>query len=152
MYIYILYHVAFGHFIPSTVLFSFQISKYYWFVFVRRCFLSLVLKFSIYFFFLNLALTLSSFCSLLCSFTALPPHFRVKVLWFAKHNSQRVQRTKLDSESFVNVYQFIRYLSVVFKKNSSVKDLIYPFCLSKFYGRNILIQSNLLKTVIIPKR
>ena len=49
---------------------------------------------------------------------------------------QRVQRTKLDSESFVNVYQFIRYLSVVFKKNSSVKDLIYPFCLSKCFDRN----------------
>ena len=32
----------------------------------------------------------------------------------------RVQRTKLDSESFVKVYQFICYLSVVFKKNSSV--------------------------------
>ena len=33
---------------------------------------------------------------------------------------QRVQWTKLDSESFVKVYQFICYLSLVFKKNSSV--------------------------------
>ena len=49
---------------------------------------------------------------------------------------QRIQSTKLDSESFVNIYQFIRYFSVVFKKNSSVKDLIYPFCLSKCFGRN----------------
>ena len=29
VYVYTLYHVAFGHFIPSTVLFSLQISKYY---------------------------------------------------------------------------------------------------------------------------
>ena len=53
---------------------------------------------------------------------------------------QRVQRTKLDSESFVNVYQFIRYLSFVFKKNSSVKDLIYLFCLSKCFGKSIMWQ------------
>ena len=65
---------------------------------------------------------------------------------------QRVQRTKLNSESFVNVYQFIRYLSVVFKKNSFAKDLIYPSCISKCFGGNILLQSNLLKTVTIPKR
>ena len=49
---------------------------------------------------------------------------------------QRVQQTKLDSESFVNAYQFIRCLSVVFKKNSSVKDKIYLFCLSKCFGRS----------------
>ena len=49
---------------------------------------------------------------------------------------QRVQRTKLDSENVVNDYQFIRYLLVVFKKNSSVKYLIYLFCLSKCFCRN----------------
>ena len=46
------------------------------------------LRFSIYwqyFFFLNVALNLSSFCSLLCSFTALPAFFRVKVLLFVKN-------------------------------------------------------------------
>ena len=37
-----------------------------------------------YFSFLNLALNLLLFCSLLCSFTDLPPHFRVKVLLFVK--------------------------------------------------------------------
>ena len=54
---------------------------------------------------------------------------------------QRVQRTKLDSESFVNVYQFIHDLYIVFKKNSSIKDLIYPFCLSKCFGRNNIISA-----------
>ena len=34
------------------------------------------------------------------------------------------------------VYQFIHYLFVVLKRNSSVKDLIYLFCLSKCFGRN----------------
>ena len=40
-----------------------------------------------YFSFLNLALNLLLFCSLLCSFTDLPPHFRVKVLLFVKPSS-----------------------------------------------------------------
>ena len=65
---------------------------------------------------------------------------------------QRVQRTELDSESFVNTYQLIRYLSIVFKKNNSVKDLFYPVCLSKCFGRNILILSNLLQIEILPER
>ena len=47
-----------------------------------------------YFFFLNLALNLSSFCSLLCSFTSLPPHFRVKVLLLVKHNSPESSTNK----------------------------------------------------------
>ena len=100
------------------------------------------------FFFLNLALNISTFCWLLCSFTALPPHFKSCCL--SSIAVQKVQRTKLYSGSFVNTYQFIRYLSLVFKKNSFVKDLIYPFCLSKYFGRDILFQSNLLQTVIIP--
>ena len=61
------------------------------FVFVWRCVLRLIFliqhTLTIFFFFLNLALNLSPFCSLLCSFTALPPHFRLRVLLFVKHNS-----------------------------------------------------------------
>ena len=52
---------------------------------------------------------------------------------------QKVQRTKLDSESFVNVHQFIRDLYVMLKKSCSIKDLIYPFCLSKCFGRNNIL-------------
>ena len=33
-------------------------------------------------------------------------------------------------------FNFFRYLSALFKKNSSVKDLIYSFCLSTCFGRN----------------
>ena len=102
-----MYHIAFGHFTPSTVLFSLQIT-----------------------------LNLSSSCSLLRSFTTLPPHFRVKILSFVEYNNPKVQRTNLSSESFVSVYQFIRDLFVVSKKNSSFKSLIYPFCLSKCFGTN----------------
>ena len=42
IYIYTLYHVAYCHSIPSTVLFSLQISEYYWFVFVWPCVLCLI--------------------------------------------------------------------------------------------------------------
>ena len=42
IYIYTLYHVAFGHFILSTVLFSFKISKYYWFANAWRYVLCLI--------------------------------------------------------------------------------------------------------------
>ena len=41
-----------------------------------------------YFFFLNLALNLSPFCSLLCSFTPLSPYFRVKDLLFVTHSPE----------------------------------------------------------------
>ena len=76
------------------------------------------LRFSIYwqnFFFLNLALNFSSFCSLLCSFTALPPRFRVKVPLFVKHNSSESSRNKAWFRKFckrVSIYPwFIRYAS-----------------------------------------
>ena len=76
------------------------------------------LRFSIYwqyFFFLNLALNLSSFCSLLCSFTALPPHFRVKVALFVKHNSSESSTNKARFRKFckrLSIYPwFIRYAS-----------------------------------------
>ena len=52
------------------------------------------LRFSIswqYFFFLNLAFNFSPFCLLLCSFTPLPPYFRVKVLLFVKHSPECFQ-------------------------------------------------------------
>ena len=55
------------------------------------------LRFSIYwqyFFFLNLPLNLSSFCSLLCSFTTLLPHFRVEVPLFVKHNTPQSSTNK----------------------------------------------------------
>ena len=52
------------------------------------------------FFFLNLSLNLSSFCSLLCSFTNLPPHFRVKVLSFIKHNSPESSTSKARFRKF----------------------------------------------------
>ena len=55
----------------------------------------------------------------------------------------RVQRTKPDSESFVTAYQFVRYSSVVFKKNISAKDRIYPFCLSICFGRKIFFEKSL---------
>ena len=61
------------------------------------------LRFSIYwqiFFFLNLALNLASFCSLLCSFTALLPHFRVKVSLFLKHNSPESSTNKARFRKF----------------------------------------------------
>ena len=103
IYIYTLYHVAFGHFIPLTVLFSLQINKYYWFVFVRCCGLCLIFTIQhvlTIFCFLNLALNLSSFCSLRYSFTALPPHFRVKVPLFVKHNSSEISMNKTRFRKF----------------------------------------------------
>ena len=33
----------------------------------------------------------------------------------------------------------------MFKKNSSVKDLIYPFCLSKCFGRNNIVRVSVSK-------
>ena len=79
-YIYALYHVVSGHFIPLTALFSLQIvsiidlslSNVAFSVWHSRC--SIYWQ---YFFVLNLALNLLPFCSLLCLFTALLPHFRV---------------------------------------------------------------------------
>ena len=53
-----------------------------------------------YFFFLNLASNISPFCSLLCLFTTLPPHFRVKVLLSVKHSSL---------ESLTNKARFRRF-------------------------------------------
>ena len=61
------------------------------------------LRFSIYwqyFFFLNLALNLSLFCSLLRSFTALSPDFRVKALLFVKHNSPESSANKARFRKF----------------------------------------------------
>ena len=61
------------------------------------------LRFSIYwqyFFFLNLALNLSPFCSLLCSFTELQPHFRVKVLLLVKHNTPESSTNKARFRKF----------------------------------------------------
>ena len=73
------------------------------------------LQFSIYwqhFFFLNLALNFSSFCSFLCSFTALPPHFKLKVSLFVKHNSPESSTNKVWIRKFckrLSIYQlFIR--------------------------------------------
>ena len=40
---------------------------------------------------------------------------------------KRAQRTKLDSESFVNIYQFICYSYIVFKKN----DFAFPNVLAE---------------------
>ena len=78
IYIYTLYHVAFGHFILSTVLFSLQITIIDLSLFdVAFCLIFTIQHILTIFFFLNLALNLSSFCLLLCSFTVLPPHFRV---------------------------------------------------------------------------
>ena len=54
----------------------------------------------------------------------------------------RVQQMKFDSESFVNVYRIIRYLSVAFKKNSSVKEVINRFYISKWFGRSILFEGD----------
>ena len=73
-YIYIhtlsFFHVPFGHFTPSTVVFSLHISKFYWFFFVLRCvhcllFMTRHIFTRIFFFFFNLALNLSLFCSFL---------------------------------------------------------------------------------------
>ena len=98
------------------------------------------IRFSIYrhfFFFLNLALNLSPFCLLLCSFTALHHVSQLKSCCWPNIANQRVQQIRLDTKSFLNGYQFIRYLSVAFK-NGSVKKLIYPCCLSKCFVRNKL--------------
>ena len=131
---YTLHHIVFGHFIPSTVLFSLQINKYYWFVFVWRGVICLIftIQYILTIFFLSEFSFEFIHHSVRCC-VHLPPYRQISELkscYLSNIIVQRVQRTKLDSESFVNIYQFIRYLSVVFKKNSSVKDLIYPFCLS----------------------
>ena len=138
IYRYCLYHVAFGNFVPSAVLFSLQICNFYWFVFVRRCVLCLM--FTIQHIFKKFFLSKFSFetltiLSVAVFITALPPHFRVNLISSAKIVVKRVHQTTLKSERFVNAYQFIPILSVMLKKNSSVKGLVYPFWLSKCFGR-----------------
>ena len=53
-----------------------------------------------YFLFLTLALNLLPFCLLMCSFTALRPHFRVKVLLFPKHSSLENSSNKAQFRKF----------------------------------------------------
>ena len=48
-----------------------------------------------YFSFLNLALNLSPFCSLLYSFTTLPPYFRVNVSLFVKRPESSTNKVRL---------------------------------------------------------
>ena len=90
-------------FYPVDSLISLQISTHYGFVFVRCCVLCLIFTIQhvlTIFCFLNLALNLSSFCSLLYSFTALPPHFRVEVPLFVKHNSSEISMNKTRFRKF----------------------------------------------------
>ena len=135
IYIYTLHHVAFGHFIPSIVLFSLQISKYYWVVFVWRWFLCLIftVQHILIIFFLS-EFNFESFIILFVAVFIYRPTATFSELKFCDLSNmivQRVQQTKLDSESFVNVYWFFCYLSVVF--------LIYSFCLSICFARSIPI-------------
>ena len=129
-------HVTFGHFIPLTVLFSLRIGKYYWLLFVWRCAFCLI--FTIQHILTIFFLSEFSFESFIILFVAV-------FIYRPTATFQRVQRTKLDSESFVNVYQFIRGLYVVFKKNSSIKDLIYPFCLSRCFGWNTVLTFQVIR-------
>ena len=113
------------------------------------------LRFSIYwqdFFFLTVALNLSSCCLLLCSFTVVPSDFRVNVQLLFKHSTAERSTIKPRFRKFCKYLSVYPWFIRCVQKNSSMKDLIYPFCLSKCFSRNILIQSNLWKTVIIPKR
>ena len=90
-------------FYPVNSLISLQISDYYGFVFVRCCVLRLIFTIKhvlTIFCFLNLALNLSSFCSLRYSFTSLPPYFRVKVPLFVKHNSPEISTNKTRFRKF----------------------------------------------------
>ena len=118
-YIHTLHHVAFGHFIPSTVLFSLQISKYYWFVFVWRGAICLIftIQYILTLFFLS-EFSFEYFIIFFCCCVNLPLYCHISEWksWKSNIIVQRVQRTKLDSESFVNVSEFIRYLPVVLKK------------------------------------
>ena len=95
--IYTLYHFAFAHFILSTVLFSLQTSKYYWFVFVWHgvIYLIFTIQHKLTIFFLSeFSFESLSFCSLMRSFTALLPHFRVEILLFVKHNNPESSTNK----------------------------------------------------------
>ena len=90
-------------FYPVNSLISLQISDYYGFVFVRCCVLRLIFTIKhvlTIFCFLNLALNLSSFCSLRYSSTSLPPYFRVKVPLFVKHNSPEISTNKTRFRKF----------------------------------------------------
>ena len=128
IYIYTSHNGAFCHFIPSAILFSLQINKYCWFVFVWRCLLCLI--FTIQYFSLWIYLWIFHHSVRCCIHLPSYHHiFELKSCYLSSLMVQRIQWTKLNLKSFVNIYQFIRYLSVVLKKNSSVKVLIYPFCL-----------------------
>ena len=100
--IYTLYHIAFGHFILWTVLFSLQISKYYWFVFVWYiiCLIFTIQHILIILFLSEFSFESLSFCLLLRSFTALQPDFTVKVLFFVKHNSPESSTSKARFKNF----------------------------------------------------
>ena len=90
-------------FYPVNSLISLQISNYYGFVFVQCCVLRLIFTIKhvlTIFCFLNLALNLSSFCSLRYSSTSLPPYFRVKVPLFVKHNSPEISTSKTRFRKF----------------------------------------------------
>ena len=113
IYIYALHHITFAHFIPSTVLFSLQISKYYWFVFVWCWVLCLIFTFQHTLTILFLSEfsfeSFTIFFSYLSSFTDLPPHFTVKVLLFVKHNSPKSSANKVWLRKFckrLSIYPF----------------------------------------------
>ena len=74
-----------------------------------------------YFFYLNLALNLPPFCSLLRSFTALPPYFIVKGLLLVKH---------ISPESLTNKAQFRKFC-----KRLSVYTLLIRFVQKQFCSR-----------------
>ena len=112
--------IVFGYFILSTVLFSLQISKYYWFVFVWRGAICLIftIQYILRLFFLSEFSFESFIIFFFCCCVNLPLYCHISEWksWKSNIIVQRVQRTKLDSESFVNVSEFIRYLPVVLKK------------------------------------
>ena len=77
----------------------------------------------------------SSFCSLLRSFIALPLHFRVKVFLFVKHNSPESSTNKAQFGKFCKRLLIYPLFICSVQKKQFVKGLIYPFCLSKCFGR-----------------
>ena len=116
IYRYCLYHVAFGNFVPSAVLFSLQICNFYWFVFVRRCVLCLMftIQHILKIFFLSKFIFESlTILSVAVFITTLPSHFRANLLLFVKDNSPESSSNKAWIRKFckhLSIYPyFFRY-------------------------------------------